>query len=180
MSVQLKRINYFPIDICFFEDEKIELMIAEFGMESVAILLKLQCAIYSNSYYLPWNENRCKIFASKFRMRNAARLQRIVNWLVDIGYFEQSLYENEGILTSRDIQTQFFGAIARRKKLKTEDLDYLIIDLNNEKQETRSKQKNANKSTIQDNKKMIQDDKTAPKEEYNKEEYHYCPVKVDK
>ena len=116
MSVQLKRINYFPIDICFFEDEKIELMIAEFGMESVAILLKLQCAIYSNSYYLPWNENRCKIFASKFRMRNAARLQRIVNWLVDIGYFEQSLYENEGILTSRDIQTQFFGAIARRKK----------------------------------------------------------------
>ena len=172
MSVQLKRINYFPIDICFFEDEKIELMIAEFGMESVAILLKLQCAIYSNSYYLPWNENRCKIFASKFRMRNAARLQRIVNWLVDIGYFEQSLYENEGILTSRDIQTQFFGAIARRKKLKTEDLDYLIIDLNNEKQETRTKQKNANKSTIQDNKKMIQDDKTAPKEEYNKEEYN--------
>ena len=79
-------------------------MIAEFGMESVAILLKLQCAIYSNSYYLPWNENRCKIFASKFRMRNAARLQRI---------------ENEGILTSRDIQTQFFGAIARRKKSKS-------------------------------------------------------------
>ena len=39
MSVQLKRINYFPIDICFFEDEKIELMIAEFGMESVAIWL---------------------------------------------------------------------------------------------------------------------------------------------
>ena len=58
-------------------------MIAEFGMESVAILLKLQCAIYS------------------------------------IGYFEQSLYENEGILTSRDIQTQFFGAIARRKKSKS-------------------------------------------------------------
>ena len=48
----------------------------------------------------------------------------------------------------------------------------MTIDLSNKKQETRSKQKNANKSAIQDNKKMIQDDKTSPKEEYNKEEYN--------
>ena len=46
----------------------------------------------------------------------------------------------------------------------------MTIDLSNKKQETRSKQKNANKSAIQDNKKMIQDDKTSPKEEYNR---HY-------
>ena len=55
----------------------------------------------------------------------------------------------------------------------------MTIDLSNKKQETRSKQKNANKSAIQDNKKMIQDDKTSPKEEYNKEEYNKINTSVN-
>ena len=48
-------LDYFPLDVSF--DDNIELLEAEEGLEGFAILIKLWQKIYSNGYYIEWNED---------------------------------------------------------------------------------------------------------------------------
>lgn len=119
MSTTIKRINYFPLDTQIFNDEKIELLTAEFGLEAAAIAIKLLCDIYTNCYYMNWNENRCKIFTKKSGTSfSYKQVQQIVELLVHVDFFDRERYEKYGILTSRGIQKRFFEITARRKKEK--------------------------------------------------------------
>ncbi len=56
-------LDYFPLDVSF--DDNIELLEAEEGLEGFAILIKLWQKIYSNGYYIEWNDDCLLLFCKK-------------------------------------------------------------------------------------------------------------------
>ena len=49
-----KGIQYFPLDVNFFEDDKIAVIINDYGFEAVGVTLKLFSQIYKNGFYMNW------------------------------------------------------------------------------------------------------------------------------
>jgi len=56
--------DYFPFNVDFFEDDKLQLIEAEFGEKGLIITIKLLCKIYKeNGYYYQWGDDQCLLFS---------------------------------------------------------------------------------------------------------------------
>jgi hypothetical protein len=62
-------LDYFPVDVDFFEDRKIKYLFAIFGLKGEAIALRLLCRIYRNGGFLPWNDDEEKLFIADLGKR---------------------------------------------------------------------------------------------------------------
>ena len=60
MAMTTKGIQYFPLDVNFFEDDKIAVIINDYGFEAVGVTLKLFSQIYKNGFYMNWNAKSIK------------------------------------------------------------------------------------------------------------------------
>jgi hypothetical protein len=120
MSRPLKEgLDYFPLDVDFFEDEKIEYVSARFDEKGELIVIKLLCKIYRNGYYVAWDEDAATIFSKRAGRNIAPSLANdVVNELVKRGFFEGSIFNSFGILTSQGIQRRFIKAAADRKDIE--------------------------------------------------------------
>ena len=49
-------LDYFPLYVDIFEDEKIEAISGEFGIKGEIVVIKLLCATYKNEYFILWND----------------------------------------------------------------------------------------------------------------------------
>lgn len=49
-------LDYFPLDVGIFEDEKIEAIAGEFGIKGELAVIKLLCAIYKKGYFILWDD----------------------------------------------------------------------------------------------------------------------------
>jgi hypothetical protein len=58
-------IDYFPFDVDFFNDEKIEFVSARFGVKGEVIAIRLLCKIYRKGYYTDWNEDESTLLAKR-------------------------------------------------------------------------------------------------------------------
>lgn len=126
----IKGLQYFPISVDFYEDDIVYLLVSDYGLESVSVLLKLICKIYKNGYYLEWDDKACKIFKGTFPSKYSfTELQSIINLLVNENYFDKTMYEKYHILTSKEIQNQFFSATQRRKSADVTEEEYLLVDI---------------------------------------------------
>lgn len=107
-------LDYFPLDVDFFADEKIEAISGEFGIKGELTVVKLLCAIYRNGYFVLW----CDLMKMKLLKRlpgvNAELLEQIVRRLVRWGFFDKALFDSANVLTSSGIQKRFAEATARR------------------------------------------------------------------
>jgi hypothetical protein len=120
-------LNYFPFDVDFFEDDKLQLINAEFGGRGVLIAIKLLCKIYKEKgYYYQWGDDQCLLFSA-----GAAIVPGIVNevvtGLVRRSFFDKRVFDSFGVLTSIGIQRRYFEASLRREKI-TVFSEYLVID----------------------------------------------------
>ncbi len=126
--MELKGINYFPFSIDFFENDRIALLEAEFGNDGTIVILKLFTKIYRNGYYLEWGADECLLFSRKNGMAEKT-VQAIVGKAIDRGLFDRESFERFGILTSIEIQEQFFTVAAKRKNKLSNEMNYLLIGL---------------------------------------------------
>ena len=128
--MELKGVDYFPFSIDFFEDNKIALIEAEFGSNAVVVLMKIFCKIYRNGFFCEWTPDDCMLFARKMMNGTTSEnVQNIVDKALARGLFDRSSYERFEILTSVDIQKQFFLIAGRRKEVRIDKKDYLLIDV---------------------------------------------------
>lgn len=147
-----KGLDYFPLDIDFFEDEKIGAISGEFGIKGEITAIKLLCAVYRNGYFAVWNEPlKIKLLKSLPGI-NAELLEQIVNRLVRWGFFDSSCFNSDKILTSEGIQKRYFQ-ISKRRKLK-EEYPYLLINVDNNPINVYNNQVNVYKSTQRKEKKI--------------------------
>ena len=128
MALSIKGLQYFPLDVNFFENNKIAIIISDYGLEATAVVLKLFSQIYKSGYYMDWNEKIGKIFSASFHTKYSyATIMNLVNSLVEEDIFNKKMYEQYHILTSEKIQNCYFSATVRRKKQKISNPEYLLI-----------------------------------------------------
>lgn len=107
-------LDYYSISCV--EDERLELIEAELGIESFAIIVKLLGKIYGqNGYYCQWDEDCAMLFARK-NCVGYELVCRVVDAAVKRGFFSRVQLEENGILTSAEIQQFFLNAAKRRKE----------------------------------------------------------------
>lgn len=126
-----KGLDYFSFDVNFFDNDKIALIEAEFGMKGVFVLLKLLCKIYSEGFYCEWGKDQCLLFTSRKLKPSIPDItgkftQQVVESLVERNFFNKELYEKHHILTSKNIQERYFEAVKRRQKTEL-NKDYWLL-----------------------------------------------------
>lgn len=119
-------LDYFPFDVDFFQDEKMVCIAGEFGAKGELVAVKLLCAVYRNGYFAEWNDaTRYKLMRDMPGV-SGELLSQIVSRLVFWGFFDQSLFDSAGVLTSRGIQQRYFEAVRRRQPIDS-DLPFLLV-----------------------------------------------------
>lgn len=130
-------LDYFPLDVDIFEDEKIEAIAGEFGPKGELAVIKLLCAIYKKGYFILWNDLTQATLLKRLPGASKEMINQIVNRLVLWGFFDEELFDSVRVLTSENIQATYFEATKRRKTPKPTKY---IINANNNSQ---SKEVNA-------------------------------------
>ena len=111
-------LDYFSFDVDFFNDEKIEFISAKFGAKGEIVTIKLLCKIYRNGYYLKWGEDECLLLSKKIGEGITVELiNEIIKELFKRDFFNQKLFDEYQILTSRGIQRRYLDATKRRKEV---------------------------------------------------------------
>ena len=123
-------IDYFPMDVGFFTDVKIGKISRACGSQSTSILICLLCNIYKDEgYYILWDEDLPFVIADTVGVSEGAVKEVLIKSL-QVGFFDQELYEKYKILTSSGIQKRFLLATYQRKET-TIIPEYLINCANN-------------------------------------------------
>lgn len=121
-------IDYFPLDVNFSDDEKIEIIEAEFGPTGFYVILKLFMRIYGmDGYYMMFTSREQKLFSKRINV-DINSVNVIINSALEEGIFDKNLYQKYGILTSKGIQKRYFEIIQRRKNTEVIK-EYLLVDL---------------------------------------------------
>lgn len=111
-------LDYFPLDVDIFEDEKIEAIAGEFGPKGELAVIKLLCAIYKKGYFILWNDLTQATLLKRLPGASKEMINQIVNRLVLWGFFDEELFNSVRVLTSENIQATYFEATKRRKTPK--------------------------------------------------------------
>lgn len=122
-------LDYFSFDVDFFEDEKIEAISGEFGIKGEIATIKLLCAVYRNGYFILWSDMLKMKLLKNLPGISSELLDAILNRLVVWDFFDKSLFDSVGVLTSKGIQRRFFEATKRRQI--SENLPYILINADN-------------------------------------------------
>ena len=122
-------LDYFPLDVDIFEDEKIEAIAGEFGPKGELAVIKLLCAIYKKGYFILWNDLTQATLLKRLPGSSKEMINQIVNRLVLWGFFDEELFNSVRVLTSENIQATYFEATKRRKLPKP--TKYIVnVDIN--------------------------------------------------
>ncbi|GAB1348323.1 hypothetical protein MASR1M107_05350 [Ignavibacteriales bacterium] len=120
-------LNYFPFDIDFFQDDKIQLISAEFQTRGEIVIIRLLCKIYQHGYYYKCTDDEIALLARSIGDGSrASDVREIILAALKRRIFDQSLFDNYQILTSAGIQKRYVEAISRRKIVEMKS-EYLLI-----------------------------------------------------
>lgn len=123
-------LDYFPLDVGFFDDDKIAFVNARFGGKGEMIALKLLCKIYKdNGYYYQWGADEAILFAKRV-VGDASQhslVNDVVHELVKRDFFSKDIFDRFKILTSHGIQKRYDKICkdANRIGLIDENLDLI-------------------------------------------------------
>ena len=120
-------LDYFPFDVDFFNDEKIEAISGEFGIKGEIVAIKLLTAIYRNGYFIEWSEmlqmKMLKTLPSITKDLLIEIVQRLIRW----NFFDEGLFNSDNVLTSRGIQRRYFEAMKRNSL--SDSLPFLLVSV---------------------------------------------------
>ena len=116
-------VEYFPLDV--ENDDKLDLIEAEFGLTGFAVIVKLYQRIYKLGYFCEWNDEVALLFGKRLGTGGKA-VSEIVSAAIRRSLFDEEIYRKYGVLTSRGIQKRYFEIVARRKNVEVEQR-YLLV-----------------------------------------------------
>lgn len=123
-----KGLDYFHFDVDFFDDIKIRKLIRYHGCQSVVVYQLILTRIYKEGYYLLWDEDIAFIISEISHLQDDT-VKEVIQYCVDIGLFNKTLYEKDNVLTSPGIQHRFFDFCVIAKRKIDALCPYLLIDL---------------------------------------------------
>ena len=123
-------IDYFPLDVGFFTDLKIRKISRACGSQSSSILICLLCNIYrNNGYYIVWDKDMPFVIADEVGVSEGA-VNEVVIKAVQVGFFNEELFNKFNILTSNGIQKRYILATYQRKERSLNE-EYMVVHTNN-------------------------------------------------
>ena len=110
-------LDYFSLDIDFFENKKILRLKRKCGWESVSILLYLWTMIYKDKgYYIDFDDDLCLSVSEKFNVTEE-NVTQIIRHSVEVNLFNKEQFFANKILTSKEILERY-----KMSTLKREDV----------------------------------------------------------
>ena len=119
-------LDYFPLDVGIFEDEKMLAISGEFSVKGEIITLRLLCEIYRNGYFVEFSE-LLKNKLARLGGLTGGLVDEVVRKLVKYEFFDGFVFSEYNVLTSKSIQKIYLEAVKRRK-----DIDFSQYWLLNE------------------------------------------------
>lgn len=124
---QKSGLDYFPLNVDIDIDDKISLIESEHGAIGFAIIIKMLCKIYANSYFYEWGEKEQLLFSRRINV-DINKVNDCINSALKWDMFDKTIYEKYGVLTSAGIQKRYLEAIGRRKTIEIIK-NYWLIEL---------------------------------------------------
>lgn len=121
-------LEYFPLDCDMDQNDKVVLIEAQHGVIGFSITIKLLMKIYKCGYFYMWTKKEQLLFSKRINV-DVNKVNEIVNDLVEWKFFDERLYEDDEILTSKGIQERYLTATNRRQKVEILQR-YLLLDDN--------------------------------------------------
>lgn len=126
--------DYFPYDVNLDQDDKLQMIIAEFGYKGETIFVKLLSWIYKhNGYYVEWNEMEQLKFANRVAYAigdsQVNLIKTVVARCVKWELFDERLFNVSQVLTSKRIQSTWLEA-ARKRIKKDIDPEIWLLGVN--------------------------------------------------
>ena len=154
---QKQGLNYFSFDVSFFSDIKIRKLIKYHGIQAVPVYEILLCRIYESGYYMEWDDD------IPFTISEVSHLEedyicKVIDFLVEVGLFDKSLYGDYHVLTSRSIQERYISACSLTKRKVSMDAPYLLIDIKGDRV-------SSNKTTVNTEQTLFSSEETQVLEE---------------
>lgn len=112
---QKKGFDYFPFDVDFFRDVKIRITMARFGESGILLFVYLLSMIYSNGYYIEYNEDLAYIASADLQLKPES-VEEIICFFCNRSLFDNTLFTSEKILTSIGIQKRYQEMVKARAK----------------------------------------------------------------
>ena len=118
-------LDYFPLDVGIFENDKILAISGEFSVKGEIIVLRLLCEIYRNGYFVEFSE-LLKNKLARLGGLSGGRVDEVVRKLVKYEFFDGFVFSEYNILTSKNIQKVYLEASKRRKDIDLSQ--YWLLD----------------------------------------------------
>ena len=129
MSRPMKQgIDYFALDVDFFQNFKVKKIIKGCGFQSSSVLICLLSNIYrKDGYYLKWNEDMPFLLADELGNGAGERMvTEVLQKAIREDFFDAGIFETYGVLTSQEIQRRFFAATERRRQIQIDEKILLL------------------------------------------------------
>jgi len=132
MARPLKQgIDYYPVEVDFLKDLKVRKITRACGPVAPVVLISLLSNIYRDyGYYVVWDKDMPFLIADDVGISEGA-VEEVVKKALQVGFFEDRLFEEFSILTSHGIQKRFLKASERRKCI-TMVAEYFLVANNNQ------------------------------------------------
>lgn len=118
-------LDYFPLDVGIFENDKILAISGEFSVKGEIIVLRLLCEIYRNGYFVEFSE-LLKNKLARLGGLSSGLVDEVVRKLVKYEFFDGFVFSEYNILTSKNIQKVYLEASKRRKDIDLSQ--YWLLD----------------------------------------------------
>ena len=119
----IQGLPYFPLLTKLDDDFK--MVEALHGITGFGVAIKLHQIIYANSYYILADERFVVVFSNEINV-DINSINAIISDSLKWNLFNQEIFDKFGVLTSLDIQEQYFSIIHRRKTVEVIE-DLLVI-----------------------------------------------------
>ena len=111
-------LDYFPLDVNFLNDLKTKKLVRSYGAPAVAVALNVYINIYrDNGYFVECDDDVIFLIADELKL-DEEYTKNVIKKMIEVDFFDKSLYENHKILTSVGIQNRYLLASGRRVRSK--------------------------------------------------------------
>lgn len=126
---QKSGLDYFPLDVGFFSDDRrIKILKARYGVDGIVLYLYFLCEIYKNGYFLQVDTDFEYVVSDDLGMESN-KVKQVLNFLLERSLFDNKLFQSDKILTSAGIQKRYQLAVKERAKKKPIEVkDYWILE----------------------------------------------------
>lgn len=121
-----KNLSSHPTDNNMFLDIKIQKLLRYQGPKSIAVYQYLLCNIYSEGYYMRWDDSIPSVVSSVTGC-DEGYVSEVVQCCLRVNLFSQAMFLEHAVLTSRGIQQRYRDQMLLYRRI-VEIKDYNVID----------------------------------------------------